>query len=285
MKPLGKIGISILAAAVTLTAQAQTRDNWTDWGRADRTDTRGQRTDTGTFGRSQEGTVQRINRASDLVGMEVRNYQDERIGRIDEIVIDFEQARVGYAVVSVGGFLGLGDRKVALPLHAFQPGREGDRLFLDATRDQLERAQDLNEQTWPRPDAQQFPATRFLGSRQQYQQEQYRTDVFREDRFGAGREWQEDRYQTRQPQQQQRYQDRMYEQDRFDTRQPQQRTDRFQQRDQDFRQPGQQQWDTQRGQQQWDTQPGQQRQLETQRGQHDWQQQQQQRRTDRFEPN
>jgi sporulation protein YlmC with PRC-barrel domain len=266
MKPFGKIAIALLAAAVTFTAHAQTR-----YGQEDRSRTQ-------TYGqRQQEGAIQKVNKASDLVGMEVRNYQDERIGRIDDVVIDFEKGRVAYAVVSVGGFLGMGTRNVALPLDAFQPGQEGDRLFLSATREQLERVQDLSdERQWPHPQTQDFPAARVLGVDRQIR-DQDRFDVrttrdFREDRYRTDtrRDWQDqDRQQMRQPQQD-RYQYRDYDQDRFDTRQQQQRTtDRFQTRDQreDSRQPAQQR--------QFQTQPQYDRQYDQD------QQQLRQRRTDR----
>jgi sporulation protein YlmC with PRC-barrel domain len=51
-------------------------------------------------------------RASELRGRPVRNHLGEAVGRIDDIVIG--QDRRVFAIISVGGFLGLGDQKVAV---------------------------------------------------------------------------------------------------------------------------------------------------------------------------
>lgn len=52
-------------------------------------------------------------RISKLIGNTVRLDRDERIGSIDDIIID-EKGQL-YAVLEIGGFLGLGGRRVAVP--------------------------------------------------------------------------------------------------------------------------------------------------------------------------
>src|SRR6202040_4440938 len=56
-------------------------------------------------------------RASELIGATVVNDQDERIGTIDDFIIGRDD-RVLFAVLQVGGFLGLGGRLVAVPYDA-----------------------------------------------------------------------------------------------------------------------------------------------------------------------
>jgi len=74
-------------------------------------------------------------RASKLIGAPVYNEQEERIGSIDDLIISPDRA-VSFAVVSVGGFLGLGGRLVAIP--AEQLREEKDRLILPgATKEAL----------------------------------------------------------------------------------------------------------------------------------------------------
>src|SRR5688572_29557428 len=58
-------------------------------------------------------------RSSTLVGMEVRNLQDEKLGKIEDLVIDVEVGRVTYAALGVGGFLGLGEKLFAIPWNEF----------------------------------------------------------------------------------------------------------------------------------------------------------------------
>jgi sporulation protein YlmC with PRC-barrel domain len=74
-------------------------------------------------------------RASKLIGTPVYNEQEERIGSIDDLIIAPDRS-VSYAVVSVGGFLGLGGRLVAIPVEQFR--EEKDRLILPgATKEAL----------------------------------------------------------------------------------------------------------------------------------------------------
>jgi sporulation protein YlmC with PRC-barrel domain len=74
-------------------------------------------------------------RASKLIGAPVYNEQDERVGSIDDLIISPDRS-VSYAVVSVGGFLGLGGRLVAIPVEQLQA--KEDRLVLPgATKDAL----------------------------------------------------------------------------------------------------------------------------------------------------
>jgi sporulation protein YlmC with PRC-barrel domain len=74
-------------------------------------------------------------RASKLIGAPVYNEQEERIGSIDDLIISPDRA-VSFAVVSVGGFLGLGGRLVAIPVEQLRA--EKDRLILPgATKEAL----------------------------------------------------------------------------------------------------------------------------------------------------
>ena len=77
--------------------------------------------------------------ASNLMRTEVRNLQDERIGRIEDLVIG-NGREITAVVVGVGGFLGIGERYAALPPSAVVLTRSADgsmRAVVDATRDQL----------------------------------------------------------------------------------------------------------------------------------------------------
>jgi hypothetical protein len=62
-------------------------------------------------------------RASDAIGQSVYNRANEKVGDVEEILIDGE-GRVLAAVVGVGGFLGLGEHKVAVTYRSFQMTRD-----------------------------------------------------------------------------------------------------------------------------------------------------------------
>ena len=54
-------------------------------------------------------------RASKLVGVDVYNDRNEKLGDIDEVLLD-ASGRVSGIVIGVGGFLGIGERNIAVPL-------------------------------------------------------------------------------------------------------------------------------------------------------------------------
>jgi sporulation protein YlmC with PRC-barrel domain len=54
-------------------------------------------------------------RASNVTGTTVYNTQGENIGSIDDIVIGKRDGRVKYAIMSFGGFLGIGESYHPLP--------------------------------------------------------------------------------------------------------------------------------------------------------------------------
>ncbi len=58
-------------------------------------------------------------RASELDGVEIYNDRDEQIGEIDEVLID-RNGSVKAVVIGVGGFLGMGQRNVAVPFERLQ---------------------------------------------------------------------------------------------------------------------------------------------------------------------
>lgn len=80
-------------------------------------------------------------RASELIGSSVVNDQDERIGTIDDFVIGRDD-RVLFAVLQVGGFLGLGGKLVAVPYQSLVLSEEDGKLRVvlpGATRDELKK--------------------------------------------------------------------------------------------------------------------------------------------------
>lgn len=74
-------------------------------------------------------------RASKLIGATVYSEQNERVGSVDDLVMT-EGDKVTVAVVSVGGFLGLGSKLVAVPFDQLK--RDADHVTLPgATKDTL----------------------------------------------------------------------------------------------------------------------------------------------------
>jgi hypothetical protein len=74
-------------------------------------------------------------RASKIIGSNVVNGSNEKIGTVDDLLVGRDDS-VLYAIVSVGGFLGIGTKLVAVPFETLKIGT--DSLVLPAgTKDDL----------------------------------------------------------------------------------------------------------------------------------------------------
>lgn len=90
-----------------------------------------------------------LRKGSTILGSTVENTQGERLGSIEDIVIDPETNRIVYAVVSFGGFLGLGEKWFAIPLSAMGRSQEEHKFVFDVRKEQLENAPGFNKNKWP----------------------------------------------------------------------------------------------------------------------------------------
>ena len=79
--------------------------------------------------------------ASDrVIGTDVRRPDGGKVGRIERLMLDKISGRVAYAVMSFGGFLGLGEDFYTLPWTVLRFAPEQDAYMLDITEEQLRAA-------------------------------------------------------------------------------------------------------------------------------------------------
>jgi len=104
-----------------------------------------------TFGiyRNHTGPGPRLMGANTLDGNDVYNKQDEDLGDIKEIMLDVPSGRVAYAVLSFGGFLGMGEKLFAVPWSALTLDTVNKRFVLDVTKERLKDAPGFDEDNWP----------------------------------------------------------------------------------------------------------------------------------------
>ena len=93
-------------------------------------------------------------RSSSILGTRVVNAKGDNLGEIKEIVIDPRSGRVVYAVVSFGGFLGMGTKLFAIPFGAFEYQiTESDlvasQYVLNISIERLKAAPGFDPDNWP----------------------------------------------------------------------------------------------------------------------------------------
>ena len=94
-----------------------------------------------------EMTILAKHEVEGILGREVRSAADEDMGRIVDVLVD-RAGQVRAAIIDFGGFLGVGSRKIAVDwnaLHFPEPGKPGERIALELTRDQVKTAPEYKD--------------------------------------------------------------------------------------------------------------------------------------------
>jgi sporulation protein YlmC with PRC-barrel domain len=85
-------------------------------------------------------------RVSKLIGSSVSNDKNEKVGTLDDVIVD--RNRVLFAVLQVGGFLGIGARLVAVPYQSLVIDDAGKKIELPgATREELQKLAEFKHRT------------------------------------------------------------------------------------------------------------------------------------------
>jgi sporulation protein YlmC with PRC-barrel domain len=84
-------------------------------------------------------------RMSKLIGSNVINDKNEKIGTIDDVIADKDKKQLSFAVLQVGGFLGVGGRLVAVPYDSLVIDDKGKKITLPgASKDELKKLSQFN---------------------------------------------------------------------------------------------------------------------------------------------
>ena len=87
--------------------------------------------------------------ARTINGDKVINTAKEHLGKIEDLMIDLENGRVAYAVLSFGGFLGLGNKLFAVPWEALTVRPHEHSFVLNVSKETLEKAEGFDKDDWP----------------------------------------------------------------------------------------------------------------------------------------
>jgi len=97
------------------------------------------------FGKTNEFAT-----ASDIIGKEVRNANDESLGKVSDLIVSLDSGRAPYAIIAHGGALGVGRTKTAVPIGELQCSGDRKTFVMSATKEDLKDASKTCPDTWPR---------------------------------------------------------------------------------------------------------------------------------------
>lgn len=99
--------------------------------------------------RNNTMTNPRILSAGTIKDDPVVNDKGENLGNIEEIMINLGDGKIAYAVLSFGGFLGMGDKLFAIPWEALTLDSDNHRFILNVDKERLQRAEGFDKDNWP----------------------------------------------------------------------------------------------------------------------------------------
>lgn len=88
-------------------------------------------------------------RVDTIRGLDVFNLQGEELGAVEGVTVDADKGEIAYVVLSHGGFLGIGEKLIAVPWNSFRMTEERDALVLDVQEKTLADAPGFDEDNWP----------------------------------------------------------------------------------------------------------------------------------------
>ncbi|TMH25750.1 MAG: PRC-barrel domain containing protein [Betaproteobacteria bacterium] len=98
---------------------------------------------------SSEGPGPDIMDAASLTGDSVVSATGDDLGKIEAIMLDVATGKIAYAVLSFGGFLGIGSKLFAVPWSALTLDAGPKRFVLDVSKERLEAAPGFDKDHWP----------------------------------------------------------------------------------------------------------------------------------------
>ncbi len=87
-------------------------------------------------------------RVSEILKTTVVNRHGEKLGTIQDFIVGVD-GRLKYAILSPGGFLGIGDVLIPIPFDSLMAGREKGTVVLDIDKQTLEKSLNFETKTWP----------------------------------------------------------------------------------------------------------------------------------------
>ncbi len=136
----GVTALTIVLSAGTVTAQVRSAPSEQRQPQRDRVSTQ-----------STERTAQtelRLHKADDLIGSDLHNRNGDKVGSIEDFIVERGSGRLVFAIVEIGGVLGIGGTEFALPYEQLSWSDTDDRFLTDMTREAAEARGEFLPENW-----------------------------------------------------------------------------------------------------------------------------------------
>lgn len=90
-----------------------------------------------------------IVRSGEVIGKAVKTPELEKLGKIEEIVLDKLSGQCRYLVLSFGGFMGFGNDYFAFPWKSFHYDKNEECFILQVAKEKLKKEKGFNKDAWP----------------------------------------------------------------------------------------------------------------------------------------
>ena len=126
--------LSLLGLALVASVLAQEKDAATQPATATRSTSQNPSAET-------VSTLHGVLLSSDtIIGGSVRNQHGDDVGSIERLLLNPKTGLVSYAVIGVGGFLGVGEKTIVVPWRALEIARDGNSLMVKTSKQLLQQA-------------------------------------------------------------------------------------------------------------------------------------------------
>jgi sporulation protein YlmC with PRC-barrel domain len=128
MKKLLAVLVAPTVLSVTLAVDAfgQTKPSTQSPAPAERSDRMDKSDRAGSKARAAWTNSEGLHESSDIIGTRIKNSQGKDIGEVDKLMIDPKTGQISHVVVGVGGFAGVGEKKVVVPWSDIKFGTQHD---------------------------------------------------------------------------------------------------------------------------------------------------------------
>ena len=95
--------------------------------------------------------VAKTYRISQLHGTEVRNLQGQKLGTVDDFVMNMDKGTINYLALGTGGVLGIGEKLFAIPFNEVQLKFDGSTMYfvVNVAKSKLQNSKGFDKDHWP----------------------------------------------------------------------------------------------------------------------------------------